>query len=202
MIYEFIEGQDPWGRDLKNGSASGATGKAQRGEVQIAMGSLYFSFTANNFVECSFSEFFVISPAKKISSLEKLLIPFNYWTWMAISFTLLIAFLVIYLIKRRHPWLRNLVVGTGVQNPTINILIAIFGLGQTKLPEQNFGRFLLMSFLILCLILRTGYQGALFNFLQSDQRAKIPESIDELAELGFDLYAYICFELHETGRNF
>jgi hypothetical protein len=62
------------------------------------------------------------------------------------------------------------------------MIAAILGLQQNRLPRRNFARFLLMMFLIFCLVLRNIYQGALYQFLQSDGRHKTPQTISELIE--------------------
>lgn len=81
-------------------------------------------------------------------------------------------------------------------------LIVIFGGSQTKLPTRNFSRFLLMSFLLFCLVQRNVYQGSLYIFLQSDGRHKEVQSIDEMVENGFDFYMYESYtDIIESHPN-
>jgi hypothetical protein len=47
-----------------------------------------------------------------------------------------------------------------------------------------------MMFLILCLILRNSYQGALFKFLQSDENIEEISSFNDLIDKEYDLYVY------------
>jgi hypothetical protein len=190
---EFIEGPDPWGLVLDNGTVTGALNKLVNGKAQIAIGSMFLVLTKLKHVDASESYFhvpevFVLSSARKLTSFEKLLQPFDAWIWILISLTFLIAFLVIFIINRKIPKLKSFVFGTGINDPELNVVIAIFGGSQPKLPKRNFSRFLLMKFLIFCMIFRNAYQGALFKFIQSDQRNKNPQTISELAEQNYDFY--------------
>lgn len=82
------------------------------------------------------------------------------------------------------------VFGSRVTHPALNVLYAFFGLGQTILPRRSFARFLLMVLILFSLIIRTAYQGKSFEFLQQDMRKKDVQTIAELLEKNYTLYAY------------
>lgn len=65
---------------------------------------------------------------------------------------------------------------------------ASFGGGQQVLPNRNFARFLLMNFILFCLIMRTAYQGKQFEFMQQDIRRPDVETIEEMIENNFTLF--------------
>ncbi|KAG5681330.1 hypothetical protein PVAND_010777 [Polypedilum vanderplanki] len=73
------------------------------------------------------------------------------------------------------------------------MIIAIFGSQQPILPKRNFARFILMMFLIFCLVQRNVYQGALYIFLQSDGRHKPMQTINEMIENDFVFYMHSRF---------
>lgn len=66
--------------------------------------------------------------------------------------------------------------------------IASFGLGQVVLPGRNFARFLLATYLLFCIVVRSAYQGKQFEFIQKNMRPASVETIDEMIEKNFTLY--------------
>jgi hypothetical protein len=96
------------------------------------------------------------------------------------------------------------VFGKNVKSPVMNMAVAIFGLQQTVLPARNFSRFILMMFLIFCLVNRNVYQGALYLFLQSDGRHKDIKSVDEMEEMNFNYYVFESYIdiVHNQSRIF
>lgn len=110
--------------------------------------------------------------------------------------------ITIFIINYKLKNLQNFVYGRNVKSPTMNMLIAVFGLQQTILPTRNFARFILMVFLLFCLINRNVYQGALYIFLQSDGRHKPFQYISDLNEMGFKYYMYSTYaDLMRNGSS-
>lgn len=97
------------------------------------------------------------------------------------------------------------VFGDEIAHPMLNVIVVIFGGTLDKLPFENSARILLTTFSIFCLVLRTGYLGALFIFLQSDGRMKEVQSLDEMFSKGFDLFMYESYAdfvvLHENMKD-
>lgn len=60
----------------------------------------------------------------------------------------------------------NFLIGENMKNPFLKLLIVCLGFTQPELPKRNFSRFTLMNFMLSWLILRTCYQGILFNLLK------------------------------------
>ena len=85
---------------------------------------------------------------------------------------------------------QDFVLGRFNRHPGTNLWVAVFGGSQGNLPERNFSRFLLMMFLIFCLIMRSAYQGSLFKFLQTDQRHNEVGTIDDLVKQKYDIYIH------------
>jgi ABC-type amino acid transport substrate-binding protein len=192
-ILNFVGGLHPTGALYKNGTIDGAIGELVKGNSEIAMGRYYLlpfrlDFADSSLVYFTFPEVFVVSPGRKLTALEKLLRPFDSLTWTLLAIFMGFALLVIFMINMKFQRVRSFVFGRGVQNPLTNLLIGFYGGSQTRLPGRNFSRFLLMMWLILCLIIRNTYQGSLFKFLQSDETSVEINKIDDLIELKYDLY--------------
>lgn len=109
----------------------------------------------------------VTTPGPPYSPYEKLFMPFDELTWIFLCCTFATGFLVIFIVNRMQTFVQNILYGVGARSPALNLLRIFFGIGQTRLPSNNFGRLILVSFIMFCLIFRTGYQGVeIFNFLK------------------------------------
>lgn len=73
--------------------------------------------------------------------------------------------------------------------PAHNAVGIFFGIGQTKLPEEYFSRFLLLLFIWFCLMFRTCYQSKNFEFITSDMRKPMPETFEDLAYWNYTIFA-------------
>ena len=130
---------------------------------------------------------FLITPGEPVTITEKLFLPFDSFTWIMLIVTFVIAFVVIFVANFVPKKLRKLVLGRGIKTPGLNIFYIFFGIGQMKIPDKSFPRFLLMVFILFCLIFRTCYQSKLFEFMTSDMRKPSPLTIDDLYENDFTI---------------
>ena len=136
----------------------------------------------------STSDIYVVPPGELYTSWEKLLMPFDRLTWMLLGITFAIAFLVILLIKAsKSTSMYELVIGSNVTTPSLNVIAIFMGIGQILLPQRNTTRFFFINFILFSLIMRTAYQGKYFEFLTSDMRKKPVQTIKELKENGFSV---------------
>jgi hypothetical protein len=102
---------------------------------------------------------FMISPPEPYSNYEKMILPFDDLTWYYLLGVFCSAFVGIFILNQTPKFFRDLVYGKNVNMPSFNVIGTFFGIGQTKLPDNNFGRIILMAFILFCLIFRTAYQG-------------------------------------------
>lgn len=144
----------------------------------------------------------IVPPGSPFTSFEKLFRPFQGLVWILLALVFTIAFIVIVLVKFQTHSLREFIFGSRNRSPFLNVLIAFVGGSQTILPQRNFARTLLMIYLIFCLVKRTLYQGALFQFLQRDDRHSEIQSIDELVGKEFDVYMLPSSLEHTKNMKF
>lgn len=128
---------------------------------------------------------FAIPPGEPYSELERMFMMFDEETWLAITATLLIALLSIQIINRATQSVKDLVFGSNVSTPTLNLVSTFLTGGQKDTPRSSFARTLLMIFVIFSLIIRTCHQSLLFKYLQADQRKPKVSSFEELVEKNF-----------------
>lgn len=119
----------------------------------------------------SFSEQFIaIPPGEEYDGYEKLILPFDDATWMWLGVTFLAAFGTIFVLNFVPPDIKNFIIGRETITPALNVLRAFFGISHIVCPGRNFARFLMISFIWFSFIIRTGYQGKMFEFLQQEIR--------------------------------
>jgi hypothetical protein len=113
---------------------------------------------------------------------------FDFYVWLMIAFTFAGALLIIQIINFCSDKIQDFVFGEGVRVPTMNFVAVIFGLGQSVLPRKSFARFLLMMFIVLCLILRTCHQSLLYTLMQAEIRQPELQTIDEAITKGYTFH--------------
>jgi hypothetical protein len=119
----------------------------------------YDGFYHISFAYEQYKMLFVVTPGESFSPYEKLLLPFDALTWSFLLSTLLIAFVVIFIVDLMPKVVQSLFYGLGVSSPMLNVISIFFGIAQQKLPFNNFGRIILITFVMVCVVLRNGYQG-------------------------------------------
>ena len=193
LSINFMKKAGNWGEVYENGSGTGASEKVLNGEVDMVVGlyflipvrTKYLSFTQ---VYYSSPSLVVIPAGAPLSALEKLKIPFENIIWYYLLIVLLIGITVIKVVSKLSNNIQVLIFGSGIRNPLLNFINIIFGGSMHILPKSNFSRYLMMNFVLFCLVQRTLYQGSLFKFLQSDVRGKEIESLDEMVDKKFTFY--------------
>lgn len=108
----------------------------------------------------------IATPAQAYNSYEKLMLPFDFTTWILLVVTFIISFATIFIANQASKKYQQIVFGLKVQTPSLNVAGTFFGIAQHKLPSNNFARIILILFVYFCLIFRTAYQGVFFIKVQ------------------------------------
>ena len=133
---------------------------------------------------------FIVPRGRPFTSFENLIMSFQLIVWMFLLATVLIGVFVIVVIKRQRKEVQAFVFGANIRSPMFNLAMIILGVSQKTLPRRNFARFLMMCFLMFCLVIRSLYQGAAYQFLKSHMHYKAVESIDDIVERGLLIYNF------------
>lgn len=132
---------------------------------------------------------FLVPPGAEFTSFQKFMRPLDALTWTCLLLSFAIGFAVILITRKAlSKNFQNFLIGAGINNPNMNILIAIFGGSQHKLPRKNFARSLLMMFLMYCLVMRTIYTGSLYGFLKSKLYHKETRTTFEMVQKDYKIY--------------
>lgn len=193
----------------KNGSVSadGPLKAVLDGEADLAVADLWLKGNRLLFLDStvpyiSAHLIFVIPPPKDYSNYEKLVYPFSKSFWVAIVSCFIIAVFVIFFVKISSLKIQNFVFGSGIQHPYLNMFTGFIGGAQKMLPKSNFARYLLMMLLIYSLVIRAVYQGSFYHLLQSNNRHKEVETIDEMIANDFTFYIFdYTFDLFKNTEK-
>jgi len=138
-----------------------------------------------------------VTPAEKYTPYEKFLLPFDMMTWILVLTTFLVTFLSIFFINHFSKATQSLVYGHNVDTPFWNVISIFFGISQTRLPNRNFSRFILMIFIYFCLIFRTCFQSKFFEFMTSEPRKALPKTLVDLIDRNYTIigiFGSICIQ--------
>ncbi|CAG9811424.1 unnamed protein product [Chironomus riparius] len=149
-------------------------------------------------IECSPQLY--VPPGDLYTSFEKVLLPFDNETWISLLVTFASSVAVTSIIYRFSKYVRSLVFGSAIKTPTFNIFRAFFGIGQTQLPRESFARLIFLSFIMWCLVVRTAYQGKLFEFTTTAIRKPELRTLEELRHQNFTLYLHKNQETSMTKK--
>lgn len=138
-----------------------------------------------------------IPPGEPYSQFEKMFMMFDFEVWLAIIFTLLSALGAIQIVNLMPQSVKNVLYGSHITTPTLNLASTFLTGGQNRMPRNDFARFLLILFIIWSLIIRTCHQSMLFQYLQADLRKPRVASVKELSEKGFTFYSQRMFTDYE-----
>jgi hypothetical protein len=141
-----------------------------------------------------------------LNSFEKTIYPFSKEVWILLILSYLIGTIVIMIVENLHKKVQNFIFGFRIDTPHLNMFSIFMGVSLPKLPSRNFSRFLMMSFVLFTLVIRTAYIGSYFEIISSNTHLKDPETIDELVEngvlfKGFLVYSSVFGNKSEKSRK-
>ncbi|XP_049280308.1 uncharacterized protein LOC125762363 [Anopheles funestus] len=193
------EAGELWGRlppiNGTEADASGCVRLVLTERVNLTLGRFAIRGDRNLVMKCSRSYYtvrmvFAVPAGREYTPFEKLFRPFARSTWSLVTLYLLVALCVIYMIRYTQlPHLRDFVYGRGVSTPILNLLSILFGGALQQLPVRNFARTLLFLWMYYCLVVRTCYQGSLFEYLQEHKNFSPVQTVDALVGQNYHFYS-------------
>lgn len=140
------------------------------------------------------------------TSIDRLLLPFEPIIWIILVYTLAFTLSVIYTILICCGDRQSFVFGRANHTPFLNTINILLGGSIMRPPTRNFARTILAFWLLGTLVLRSSYQGALFDNLHSRKSAQTLDTLDKLIECNRTIYATpqifkILYEVSPHVRN-
>lgn len=183
---------------FSNGTATGIMKALLDDQADFAIGDFWLRTHRLNFLDASkpYSAeklVFMIFSGKEMASLEKLLHPFHICTWFFLVISFAIGYLVIFITKLLPANIQNFIFGRNVKYPYLNMWISLCGSVQNQLPQRNFSRFILMSFLLFSLVIRSAYQAKMFKMMQLSMKYPEPKTIQDMIDLDYKFIVHSVY---------
>ncbi|XP_050088115.1 uncharacterized protein LOC126572642 [Anopheles aquasalis] len=120
-----------------------------------------------------------VSPGRAYTPFEKLFLPFAPTTWAAVMPVLAAAVVLIAGLEwcRTSRPLLDFLYGRHVRAPLLNLLNVYFGGPVPREPGRTFARTLLMHWILYSFVVRSVYQGALYDYLQARRNYSHPRTL-------------------------
>lgn len=188
---------------LDNGTAGGIFKLLQNGSADMTICDMWVTQNRAKYFDATTPYFnddiiFVMPPRSELTSVEKLIYPLDRETWIFLIICFAVGYLVIFIVSFQSKSVKDFVFGEHEKYPYLNMFNTFLGGNQSRLPTRNFARFILLVFLGFSLVIRTAYQGAMYQFMQSDKKYKEPQTIAELIELNYRFHVLsVSMELFE-----
>lgn len=125
---------------------------------------------------------FRVTRGSKFTPFEKLIKPFDSSTWNYLMVTLTIGIIVVIMLKSLSAALKKLALRLSISDIIFDFSKIFFGIGLIQTPDRNSGRLLFTILTLTCLIIRTAYQGKMFDFLQYDEKQPDASTIQDLID--------------------
>lgn len=151
--------------------------------TRVGLNFLENSHVSPIFLDLHFQIF--VTPSEFYSNFEKLLLPFDTTTWNLLAALFSIITIVIIVASFMSKSVKKIIFGRNIKRPGLNVTQIFFGIGQTRLPRESILRFILIFFVLFCLIMRTCYQSKMFDFITTDMRKPPPETIEDVIDRGY-----------------
>lgn len=175
------------GQLFANGtSGTGALGMLVRREVNMTIGAIGYSAQRLPYLTPSSSYYqsallFAVPRGRNYTAFEKLFLPFQLTIWLGTGALFGLAAIIFAFLRCAGRNRFEFVVGAENRTPFLNMVVIL--LGDTlsiSMPTRNFARYVLMVWMLACIVLRTAYQGAMFHLLQLPRTT---QAIDQLGDL-------------------
>ncbi len=99
-----------------------------------------------------------------------------------------VALITIFVLKFSSKQKREFLVGRNNQTPFLNMFNIFFGGSIQQLPTRNFARTLFCIWILACTVIRSAYQGAIFDFIKKAKTIPAMNTVPELIQNDYTLY--------------
>lgn len=189
----LIEYDKGMGVIYQNNTATALMKRVMENEVDVIFSSLQIqrvnALSATRTVQRD-TTILVIPPPFLMDPMKKILLPFALDSWISIGIVALIACCVVKLLEFTPKFVHDYVIGSNVKGSVLNVWNIFLGGAQNVVPRSSFPRFLLTKFLFFSLIIRTLYQGEMFNLMKRDVHTVKLNSFDEFIAHEYTFYIY------------
>ncbi|CAD7090644.1 unnamed protein product [Hermetia illucens] len=195
----------PLGVIFENGTQRGARGMLKRGEANFTIGWLTItndriaSFLLPSTPYLSVKVVLIAPAPEPYGPIETLLLPFDSTTWTMVTLIVASSLLIVLLLKRFSKFWREFAIGRNNKTPVTN-LISVWVNGYVPaFPKHTFARTLVAILIMSTIVLRSAYQGSIFQFLRVDKRHRAPLDFADYLRKGYKVH--VSERLYEVVKD-
>lgn len=126
---------------------------------------------------------FTVTPGALLSPAENLYMPFDWEVWISFVLSIIIGLICIAFVKTLPKSVQYFVFGRNNNDAILNLTQVFFGIGLIKVSGRNFARYLFMVFTLYCLIIRSAYQGKMFEFITGNLRHPTAKTMQDVCNM-------------------
>lgn len=126
---------------------------------------------------------FIVTKGLRFTPTEKLILPFDGATWIALASTLIISIVATYLMTLMSTEIQVFIFGFRTKNQILTIIQSFFGVGVITVPGGNISRFIFMIYTLAFLVVRNAYQGKMFEFVTSNVTQSTAKTVQDLFDM-------------------
>ncbi|XP_062708043.1 uncharacterized protein LOC134288162 [Aedes albopictus] len=184
---------EAWGFARERGNSTGLMKMIQEEEVDFGVGCMAFAYDRHKYLKPGIAHYtskvlFAVPSGRPFSAFEKLFRPFSSSIWSLILLYLVAGAIVTCILLCSPRTIRNFIYGYEVDSPYLNMMNIFFGGALERTPSRNFARTLLLLWILFCFVIRTLYQGSLYQYLQRTMNHDPLESMDDIDRSGIRYY--------------
>ncbi|XP_059619125.1 uncharacterized protein LOC132263398 [Phlebotomus argentipes] len=178
-----------------------------RGEVNFTVGSFATTYAHYGFLTTTISYHatsltMLIPPGRPYTPLETLFHPMKYIIWSCIGSIFIASAVLVAATQFTTPQRRAFIFGHGNHHPFINTINVFLGGCVSVTPRRNFARFLLMVWILMSLVIRSSYQGALFKILKENRNASAADTLSKMHKQGLKIYGVDSLKKYFTTEPY
>ncbi|XP_067131591.1 glutamate receptor ionotropic, delta-1-like [Centruroides vittatus] len=189
VSYEILHPETIFGMEDENGSWNGLFGKLQRQEADFSLNSLYITPECYKIADFSVAfdtdeTIFIVSSPKEVSKLRTIFRPFSITVWISLFATIIITGIALYFIHSKRCIQNHKDKQSWCINKILWFLFAnlISQGGEMSHVRNSTTRITIGAWLLITVVLISGYCGVLFSHMTYPLYESIPTTIEELAD--------------------
>lgn len=187
---------DSWGVIYLNKTLTGSMKLTSEGKANLSIGCNRLRYDKAVVMKYGNSYYstkavWMIPPGAELTPLEKLLMPFDKRLWIGILVVFCLSASFVILINAKFKKYTQFLFGYKNRDSGLNIMGIILGVSCHRLPQRNFAKFILMMYVLYCLIIKSCYEGKMFDYLQSEFKHPPKNSMKEMLAKGYTFYCHV-----------
>lgn len=175
------------------------------GRANLTIGGFSFTIKRAKLMSASSpylysSLMYAVPKGKPYTALEKLFLPFKKQIWILLGLLMLCALITTTFLSEEK---LKFLAGRRNKTPFLNTVSLLFGGAVTVLPKRNFARTVLIIWIFGCIVLRSAFQGSLFEYIQKPRNLPSADTLAELIAGNYTLYMNTAtFQLFQNTSKF